>query len=67
MDILSYLTIAMKLVPILLEAGKDISAFAQTTLAVIQRGGDPTAQEWADLDAMEANLRAELQAPLADE
>jgi hypothetical protein len=61
---LLYLAAALRLAPLIIQAGQDIVAFAMQVLAVLSKQGDPTPEEWDALTTKEAELRAVLQAPL---
>jgi hypothetical protein len=60
----AFLTAAIALAPKLLAFGMDLGPLVQKLVTMWNSGADPTAQDWADLAAMEAPFRAELQKPL---
>lgn len=60
MNALAFLTAAMNLVPLLLQAGLGIEEFAGNVYNVIAGGSDPTTADWDNLHAQEAQLRAQL-------
>lgn len=62
--ILLYVQAAMQLANILIPLGRDIAPLAQIIVDAVRGTGDPTADQWAALHAIEDTLRAELQAPL---
>lgn len=64
---LVYLTLAMKLAPVIIQAGQDIYEFSRQVYLVVTKQGDPSAADWAMLTAKEEELRAILQAPLEDD
>jgi len=59
--VITFLTEAMNLVPLLIKAGEDIAPFAETVYNIISTGADPTDADWASLKAMEVSLRNTLQ------
>lgn len=62
--VITFLTEAMNLVPLLIKAGEDIAPFAETVYNIISTGADPTDADWATLKGMETSLRTTLQAPI---
>ncbi|MDA8230359.1 MAG: hypothetical protein M0006_03380 [Magnetospirillum sp.] len=66
MDMIAFLTLVIRLVPLAVAAGEDIAAFIERWLAVAQRGGDPTADDWAHLHTLEAKLTAKLDAAASE-
>lgn len=64
MNAVSYLTDALNLAPLLIQAGEDMFTFAGKIYAVIKSGDDPSDEDWAELEAKEQELRAVLDAPI---
>lgn len=66
LNVVSFLTEAMKLVPVVIQAGQDIYAFSEMIYAIISNGSDPTPQDWANLKTKEEELRNILQKDIQD-
>ena len=64
---LLFITTAIKLAPIIISAGGDITALAQQIYTVSKSGTDPTPEQWASLVSIESELRVKLHAPLPPE
>lgn len=64
---LAYLTAALQLAPILIQAGQDIGPLAAKIYAMFQAGTDPTDADWAELHALEAQQTAAINAAIPGE
>lgn len=60
----AYLEALIALAPKLIAAGMDIVPLVQKLVAMWNNSADPTDQDWADLAALEAPLRDQLQKPI---
>lgn len=64
---LAFLEAALKLAPLLIQAGADIAVFARQVYDAINTKGEPTPEDWALLEAKQKELRDILHAPLPPE
>lgn len=53
-----WLLLALKLIPLLTQAGEDAGAFATKVVAIHEQDGGPTDADWEWLHGEEARLRA---------
>ena len=63
---LEYLTLAAKLLPVVISTGGDIYAFLKPVYDIAKHKREPTDAEWATLNAHEADLEAIVNAPFRD-
>lgn len=61
----AFLTAALTLAPKLVAFGMDLQPLIGKLTSMWTSKAEPTAQDWADLSAMEKPFRDELQKPLA--
>lgn len=64
--ILEFLQAASALIPLIVKAGEDVTPFIVNIVSSVMNGKDPTAEDWAALQAKESALRATLQNALGD-
>ena len=57
-----FITEALKIIPLIMQAGIDIAPFVKTIIETVKTGSDPTAEAWFALKQAEVSLRSELQA-----
>ena len=63
---LAYAMKALEIAPMLVSLGLDLAGHVSTTKTVLQdaqaRGGDPTPEQWAELDAKAKDIHDRIQA-----
>lgn len=66
--VLQFLEAASAIIPLIIKAGEDVTPFIVNIVQTVMGGNEPTADDWAALQAKESTLRARLQNALtADE
>lgn len=61
---LAFIEAALRLAPMLIQTGQDVAEFAKWLYAAINNKGEPTAEDWAALEAKQEEMRKVLHAPL---
>lgn len=65
--VLAFIQAASALIPVLIKAGQDVAPFVVNIVTTVIDGKEPTAADWAALQAHESSLRATLQNALTPE
>lgn len=63
---LAYVTAALQLAPLLIQAGAEIMTLANQVISVVQSSGEPTQADWDALTEIEKPLRDQLQSVPTD-